>query len=103
MVANHMKSTKHQQSKEMLQKKEAREKDIASALKRYDEITQPKERTLPDEQRIYRVKVAMAFLRAGIPISKLEYLQDILEDNALCLTDTRHMLNLVPFVPDEEG
>ena len=82
-VANHVKSTKHQQSKGKLQKKEAREKDIASALKRYDETTQPKEQTLPDEQRIYRVKVMMAFLRAGIPISKLEYLRDILEENAL--------------------
>ena len=95
-VANHMKSTKHQQSKEKLQKKEAREKDIASALKRYDETTQLKGQTLPKEQHIYRVKVVMAFLRAGIPISKLEYLRDILEENALRLTDTRHMLDLVP-------
>ena len=95
-VANHVKSTKHQQSKEKLQKKEAREKDIASALKRYDETTQLKGQTLPDEQRIYRVKVVMAFLQAGIPISKLEYLRDILEENALRLTDTRHMLDLVP-------
>ena len=57
---------------------------------------------LPDEQRIYRVKVVIAFLRAGIPISKLEYLRHILEENALRLTDTRHMLDLVPFVLDEE-
>ena len=101
-IANHVKSTKHQQSKEKLQKKQAREKDIASALKRYDETTQPKGQTLPDEQRIYRVKVVMAFLRAGIPISKLEYLRDILEENALRLTDTRHMLDLVPFILEEE-
>ena len=44
----------------------------------------------------------MAFLRAGILISKLEYLRDILEENALRLTDTRHMLDLVPFVLEEE-
>ena len=50
---------------------------------------------LPNEQCIYRVK---AFLHVGIPISKLEYLRDILEENALCLTDTIHMLDLVPFV-----
>ena len=44
----------------------------------------------------------MAFLWAGIPISKLEYLRDILEENALRLTDTRNMLDLVPFVLEEE-
>lgn len=44
----------------------------------------------------------MGFLWAGIPISKLEYLRDILEENTLRLTDTRHMLDLVPFVLEEE-
>ena len=44
----------------------------------------------------------MAFLQAGKPISKLEYLRDILEEYALRLTDTRHMLDLVPFVLEEE-
>ena len=45
----------------------------------------------------------MAFLQAGILISKLEYLRDILEENALRLTDTKHMLDLVPFVLGEES
>ena len=44
----------------------------------------------------------MAFLRAGIPISNLEYLRDILEENALRLAVTRHMLGLVPFILDKE-
>ena len=44
----------------------------------------------------------MVFLLAGIQISKLEYLQDILEENALRLIDIRHMLDLVPFVLKEE-
>ena len=38
-IANHVKSTKHQQSKQKLQKKQVREKDIVSALKRYNETT----------------------------------------------------------------
>ena len=98
-ILNHIKSTKHAESKLKLQ---AHEIDIADALRKYDESTQPKGQTLPNDQRAYRVKVMMAFLRAGIPISKLEYLRDILEENALRLTDTRHMLDLVPFILEEE-
>ena len=101
-ISNHIKSTKHVESKLKLARKEKREMDIADALRKYDESTQPKGQTLPDDQRVYRVKVVMAFLRAGIPIAKLEFLRDILEENALCLTDTRHMLDLVPFILEEE-
>ena len=89
-IFNHIKSTKHAESKLKLAKKQAREIDIADALNKYDESTQPKGQTLPEDQRVYRVKVMMAFLRAGIPISKLEFLREILEENALRLTDTRH-------------
>lgn len=72
------------------------------AMKKYDESNNSIGQTLPDDQRLYRVKVVMAFLRAGIPIAKLEYLRDILEENALRLTDNRQMLDLVPFILDEE-
>ena len=68
--------------------------DIADALTKYDESTQPKEQTLPDDQQVYSVNIVMAFLRAGIPIAKLKFLWDILEENALRLTDARHMLDL---------
>ena len=32
----------------------------------------------------------------------MEHLRGILEENALRLTDTRHMLDLVPFILEEE-
>ena len=76
--------------------------DIASALKRYDESVNPKGQTLPEEHRVYRVKVATAFLKAGVPFAKLECFRDILEENAFRLTDPRHMLHLVPFILEEE-
>ena len=41
-------------------------------------------------------------MRAGVPISKLEYFRDLLEENALRLTERCHMLDLVPFVLEEE-
>ena len=37
-----------------------------------------------------------------MPISKCEHFRDILEENALRLTDRTHMLELIPFVLDEE-
>lgn len=33
---------------------------------------------------------------------KLDILRDILEEKALRLADTRHMLDLIPFILDEE-
>ena len=36
------------------------------------------------------------FLRAGVPISKLE-------ENALRLHEPRHMLDLIPFILDNEN
>ncbi len=48
------------------------------------------------------MKVVKAFMRAGIPIGKLDILRDILEEKAFRLADTRHMLNLIPFILDEE-
>ena len=39
-------------------------------------------------QQVYRVKVLTCFLRAGVPLRKL------LEENAMRLTDRRHMSDL---------
>ena len=36
-------------------------------------------------------------MRAGIPLTKLEFLRD-LEEKALRLADTRHMYDLIPFI-----
>ena len=51
---------------------------------------------------MYRVKVVTAFLRAGIPLSKLASFRDLLEENAYRLTDRRHMFDLVPFILKRE-
>ena len=41
-------------------------------------------------------------MKAGVPISKLEYFRDILEENSLRLTERSHMLDFVPFILEEE-
>ena len=104
VVLNHIKSKKHEESKEKLKKKEVRERDIAEALREHDNETHRKGETLPAEQNVYRAKVVMAFMRSGIPLSKLDCpdLRNLLEENGYRLTDSRHMLDMVPFVLNEE-
>ncbi len=104
VVRNHVKSKKHEVSKETLKKKESRERDIAEALRAHDAETHRKGETLPEEHNVYRAKVVMAFMRSGIPLSKLDCpdLRNLLEENGYRLTDHRHMLDMVPFILKEE-
>ena len=70
VINNHIKSAKHDAGK-----------NIAEALKSSDPVTHLVGETLTQEQRIYRVKVVTAFLRAAIPLNKVESLRDLLEEN----------------------
>ena len=101
-IQNHIRSQKHASSKKKLELKEAREQDIAVALSKHNEKEHLRGETLPEQQQVYRVKVVTAFLRAGIPLSKLDSFRDLLEENAYRLTDRRHMFDLVPFVLKRE-
>ena len=53
---------------------------------------------MAEEQRIHRVRVLTAFLRAGIPLNKLSCFADILEENAFSLGGRRTISDLIPFV-----
>ena len=55
-----------------------------------------------DDQRGFRVEVLSAFLETGMPISKLNRFRPLLEAGGFRLTDTRHMLDLVSFVLQDE-
>ena len=102
IVTNHIASSKHKRGKEKLQHKEARERDIAKCLKAYDEINHPAGETLPMEQRVYRLKVLKTFLRAAVPLTKLDAFRDLLEENMFRLTDRRHMCDMVPHIVTQE-
>ena len=62
--------------------KRRKERDIVQALKVHDETVYPVGETLPEEQRVYRVKVLRTFLRAAVQLSKLEIFRELLEENA---------------------
>ena len=74
----HVKSKKHVDGKK-LQLKEAKELDIAAALCKMDESQDLKGETLPTNQRVFRVKIVRAFLRAGVPLHKIDQFRELLE------------------------
>lgn len=102
VISSHVSSAKHKNGKERLKLKEAKERDIAKALAVNDEKCHPVGETLPEEQRVYRVRVLKTFLRAAVPLAKLHIFREILEENAFRLSDRRHMTDLVPFVLSQE-
>ena len=89
-----MTSVKHIKGKMKLADKVKREKDRVDSLHAYHLEVHPKGETLPDEQRVHRMKVLTAFLRAGIPLNKLSCFADILEENAFSLGGRRTMSDL---------
>ena len=86
-------------SKAKYKKGELRDGDIVKALQKYDKRVNPVGQTLPQEQRLYRIKVVMTFLKAGIPLNKLDIFRDLLEEKATRLTDT---YDLIPFILEQE-
>ena len=101
-IQNHVTSSKHTAGKEKLAKKEKRDMDIVEALQKYDTNTHPSGETLPDAVRVYRVMVLSTFLKAGVPINKIDEFRDLLEEYAFRLIGRRPMSDLIPFILDEE-
>ena len=102
VIANHVASNKHKTSKEKLVSRDSKERDIAQFLAADDALTHRVGETLPMEQRVYRLKVLKTFLRAAVPLSKLDAFRDLLEENSFRLTDRRHMSDLVPLIVAQE-
>ena len=57
---------------------------------------------MPEDHQVYRNKVVTAFLKSGVPLSKVESSRDLLEENAFRLTDRRNFLDYVPSILKEE-
>lgn len=96
VITLYIKSEKHSKGKIQLQSKNKREQNIVQALQKYDEETYPVGETLPTEQRVYRVKVVQTFLRAGVPISKIEHFRPLLEEFGYRLAGRKQMSDLIP-------
>ena len=103
-VRNHVRSVKHEKGVKRLKGKEQRERSIAEALAAHNQENHLRGETLPADQQVYRVtcKVVSCFLKAGVPLRKYKHFRELLEENALHLTDRRRMSDLVPFILHEE-
>ena len=98
-IKNHIYSgNKHSDAKARLAKKEARERDIADRLVVHDKEEQPAGTSVSMAERVYRVKVVENFLRAGIPLSKVDTLRALPEENGLRLTHSSHLADYIPFL-----
>lgn len=98
IIDNYVKhSKKHTVDKQKLAGKGTQKKNIAEALKLYNKQEHLVGEELPPEQQAYLVKVKTTLLHVGVPISKLELLQDLLEENGLRLAGRCTMLDLIPF------
>ena len=102
VITLHIQSEKHSKGKAQLQSKSKREQDIVKALLKYDEEMHPVGETLPGEQRVYRVKVVSTFLKAGVPIAKMDHFRPLLEERGYCLAERKPMSDLIPFILGEE-
>ena len=101
-INNHVYSNTHKNSKEALVRKEAREGDISNYLKKYDKEEQPAGTSLSMAERVYRVRVVENFLRAGIPLSKVDSLRGLLEEDGMKLTHSSHLADCIPLLLKQE-
>ena len=102
VLTKHIQSGKHVEGKKRLARKSSSEVAIALALNAHNSHNHLEGECLPVDQQVYRVKVVSALLKAGVSINKLSCFREILEENALRLTDRSHMANLIPFILERE-
>ena len=98
----HIKSVKHANGKARLASRDKREKNIADMLGKFDKEMHPVGESLPTAVRVHRVKVLTAFMKAGIPINKIDSFQDLLMEDAYRLTSSQHLRELIPVVHLEQ-
>lgn len=99
-VKKHCESKKHKNS--VLRRNAERKKQvsIAEALRKRDEQRLVGE-SLPTNQRVHRFHVTELFLKAGIPLSKVDTLRPVLE-NKYRITSPSHLRELIPAILEEE-
>uniref|UniRef100_A0A1X7T065 DUF659 domain-containing protein n=1 Tax=Amphimedon queenslandica TaxID=400682 RepID=A0A1X7T065_AMPQE len=102
VVKLHVKSNKHKLGKEKLQGRNKEEIDIAQAFDTYNQKEHLAGETLSNDLQVYRTKVVKTFLKAGVPLNKVDLFRDILEEHGLQLAGRRVLSDLVPFICKQE-
>ena len=71
-------------------------------LKKYDAEKHPVGENLPDEVRVFRIKFMKCFLKAGVPLAKVDCFRELFEENAFRLTHSNNLYQLIPSIHEEE-
>ena len=102
IIRCHIVSSKHASGKDRLKLREAMERGFAMSLETYDTEVHARGETLPKDHRVYQIKALMAFLRAGVPLNKIEHFRPLLEEHAYSLGGRRAMSDLITLVLQNE-
>lgn len=88
-------SKKHAAGKEKLKVTKKRDQTIQEALRKEKHN---KDSMLPVEERAYRLQVVEEFLKAGIPIHKMDKLRTLLERQGHRLSHSSNMMDYVTII-----
>ena len=99
ILKNHIASKKHAAGKEKLKVTKKRDQTIEEALRKEKHN---KDSTLPVEERAYRLQVVEEFLKAGIPIRKMDKLRTLLERQGYRLSHSSNMMDYVTIIYKQE-
>ena len=89
IVITHLASKKHGNGKDKMKKSKLNDQTIIDSFRARDRTQ--KDSTLLITERAYRLEVVEEFLRAGIPIGKIDMLRSLLEKNVQRLTASAHL------------
>ena len=95
----HISSKRHQNGKEKLKKSKLKDQTIIEAFRREGSS---KDSTLPLEECAYGLEVVGEFLKAGIPIGKIDMLRSLLEKNSYRLTGNSYIGQYVSMTLKQE-
>ena len=77
-----------------------REHDLAEMTRSRDKEVHPVGEDLSMKCRIFRIKVLTTFLKAGVPLNRLDVFRPLLEESGIRLTN-RTMTQLIPVIQEE--
>ena len=99
----YLKSAKHGSGVERLKSNEKKEQSIIKMLERYDKQVHPVGEKLPDSVRVHRIKVLTCFLKAGVPLNKMDCFRDLLQESSYRLSSSHHLAEMIPIVRQQEA
>ena len=102
VICLHVKSKKHISGKECLKQKKIHDMDIAEAFKVYNDQEDLAGENLSSECQVYHINVIMNFMKAGVPLNKLDSFRELLEQHGTRLAGRRSLSDLIPFVHQQE-